>query len=287
MEKLIQNCPHAGDSPRKINIFLVFVAIIPSIVLTLTLLYSFIQVGIEEFEKWIVKILPSGILFSEFLQVGFQVALLLASVFVFNKLISLEHPKKTIYRNNLFKTGDKCTVLIKQLLIAVVCENLWCWFCLRWGTNHPVNTTENQIRLNHLAHGSNGTVYFFIVLVLVIAPLCEEFIFRFVIFNLTRRCFDSYRGDNSSLLAITLGTETKNKYSCISAGFTSPINWWAWVYSSILFAFLHTPTTLSAFDLYFGLGMIIGWFYVRYNSPRASVLCHLCINATNLLIMML
>lgn len=277
-----------GRTFEKINAWVFFAAIIPSIVLVFTLFYSFIQGWVGIIENCAMKMLPSTGLFGGLLQVMLQVALLLLSVFAFNELTSYKHCKRPICWNDLADKTGKNTAFVFQLLVAVICENIWCWFCLHANPSHGASTTKNQVALNHLAHGDIATVYFFILLVLVVAPLCEEFIFRYMIFTLTQRYFGFlYSDDSSPLLIITPKNKSGTAFIHASSGFASPVNWWAWIYSSILFAFLHTPTTISAFDLYFGLGMIIGWFYIRYNSPRASVLCHMCINATSLLIMML
>lgn len=283
MEKFTRFNLRPGRMFEKINALVFFVAIIPSIALVFTLFYSFIQGWVGIIENWIMKILPSAGLLSGLL----QVVLLLISVFAFDELTSYKNYKRPIYWNNSTDKAGKSTAFVFQLLVAVICENIWCWFCLRANSSRGASTTKNQVALNHLAHGDIATVYFFILLVLVVAPLCEEFIFRYMIFNLTQRYFDSCPDDSSPLPIITSKNKSGTAFIYTSTGFASPVNWWAWIYSSILFAFLHTPTTISAFDLYFGLGMIIGWFYIRYNSPRASVLCHMCINATGLLIMML
>lgn len=88
-----------------------------------------------------------------------------------------------------------------------------------------------------------GLVVLYVLFFCVLAPLCEEFIFRGVILHQLRKYGDGF----------------------------------AVVFSSLLFAMMHG--NLAQFPLAFLVGLALGFFMIQFDSIWATVLMHACVNS--------
>lgn len=106
--------------------------------------------------------------------------------------------------------------------------------------------SANQQSLDKIAEHNAGL---FKILVVFIAPFCEEHIFRGMFFNIffTKK-------------------STSNK-------------WLGIVASGFLFAYLHDPALSKYIFVYWVLGMVLAWVYMSTKDLRYSILVHMCYNA--------
>lgn len=105
--------------------------------------------------------------------------------------------------------------------------------------------SENQESLNKIAEHNEGL---FRIMVVFIAPFCEELIFRGMFFNIF---------------------------------FTKPtkINKWLGIAASgFLFAYMHDPTFSKFILVYWVLGIILAWVYMQTKDIRYPMLVHMCYN---------
>lgn len=105
--------------------------------------------------------------------------------------------------------------------------------------------SENQRRLDKIAEHNEGL---FRIMVVFIAPFCEELVFRGMFFN----------------IFFTKPTE-KNK-------------WLGIVANGLLFAYMHDPTFSKYILVYWVLGIILAWVYMQTKDIRYSMLVHMCYN---------
>ncbi|WP_297952318.1 type II CAAX endopeptidase family protein [uncultured Lactobacillus sp.] len=106
--------------------------------------------------------------------------------------------------------------------------------------------SANQQSLDRIAE-HNASL--FKILVVFIAPFCEEHIFRGMFFNI----FFTQKS-------------TSNK-------------WLGIVASGFLFAYLHDPALSKYIFVYWVLGMVLAWVYMSTKDLRYSILVHMCYNA--------
>lgn len=106
--------------------------------------------------------------------------------------------------------------------------------------------SENQQSLDKIAEHNAGL---FKILVVFIAPFCEEHIFRGMFFNIF---------------------------------FTKESTWNKWlgiVASGFLFGYLHDQMLSKYILVYWVLGMVLAWVYMSTKDIRYSILVHMCYNA--------
>lgn len=113
------------------------------------------------------------------------------------------------------------------------------------------NTTpENQAELNEIIKNSN---WLFNLMIVVVAPIFEEIIFRGFLLNTF--FFKDTRANK--ILAILIG------------GF--------------LFAFMHEPKISIYLLVYWGMGIVMTWVYVYTKDLRYSMMVHILNNSLSLL----
>ncbi|RVU71446.1 MULTISPECIES: type II CAAX endopeptidase family protein [Lactobacillus] len=106
--------------------------------------------------------------------------------------------------------------------------------------------SANQEQLNSLAKQSGQL---FKIMVVFIAPACEEVIFRGMFFN-------------------TFFTKATR------------LNKWAGILASgFVFAYLHDPHFTKFILIYWVLGCVLAWVYMSTKDLRYSMLTHMCYNA--------
>lgn len=110
--------------------------------------------------------------------------------------------------------------------------------------------SENQQSLNRLEQGNAGL---FKILVVFIAPFCEETIFRGMFFN----------------IFFTKPTTLNKWLGIITSGF--------------LFGYMHDPMLSKYILVYWVLGIVLAWVYTTTKDLRYSMLVHMCYNAMGLI----
>lgn len=112
------------------------------------------------------------------------------------------------------------------------------------------SSTANQQELNALAK-QNGNM--FKIMVVFIAPFCEELIFRGMFFN----TFFTKSTKSNKVLGILL--------------------------SGLIFAYMHDPSFSKYILVYWAMGCVLGWVYLSTKDVRYSMLTHMLNNAMSLL----
>lgn len=127
-------------------------------------------------------------------------------------------------------------------------------------------TTSNQNALNNtFSSGIHGFIWIIMESILI-APIMEEFLFRWSFFEPIKRLITSFISKKSSLKG-----QSKRRY--LGLGKTI-----AWIYSSIAFSLLHVPTNMMSFGIYFWMGLCIGYIYQKWDSIYASMAFHSFMN---------
>lgn len=106
--------------------------------------------------------------------------------------------------------------------------------------------SENQQSLNRVEQNNAGL---FKILVIFIAPFCEETIFRGMFFN----------------IFFTRPTRLNKWLGIIASGF--------------LFGYMHDPMLSKYILVYWVLGIVLAWVYTTTKDLRYSMLVHMCYNA--------
>lgn len=127
-------------------------------------------------------------------------------------------------------------------------------------------TTSNQNALNNtFSSGIHGFIWIIMESILI-APIMEEFLFRWSFFEPIKRLITNFIAKKSSLKG-----QSKGRY----LGLGKDI---AWIYSSIAFSLLHVPTNMMSFGIYFWMGLCIGYIYQKWDSIYASMVFHSFMN---------
>lgn len=106
--------------------------------------------------------------------------------------------------------------------------------------------SSNQQSLDKIEQNSAGL---FKIMVVFIAPFCEEVIFRGMFFN----------------IFFTKANKQNKWLGIIASGF--------------LFGYLHDPGLSKFIFVYWGLGIVLAWVYITTKDLRYSMLVHMCYNA--------
>lgn len=106
--------------------------------------------------------------------------------------------------------------------------------------------SENQQNLDKIEQASGNL---FKIMVVFIAPFCEEVIFRGMFFN----------------ILFTKETKLNKVLGILVSGF--------------LFGYLHDPTLSKYIFIYWILGIVLAWVYTTTKDLRYSMLVHMCYNA--------
>ncbi|WP_297815423.1 type II CAAX endopeptidase family protein [uncultured Lactobacillus sp.] len=127
------------------------------------------------------------------------------------------------------------------IMIAQVC------FIKLWGTHV---TSDNQAALEAIQSKANPI---FDLLIVIVAPICEEIIFRGMFFN------TFFPNEN----------KTAKIAGIISSGF--------------IFALCHDPNLSKFIFLYWVMGSVLAWTYVTTKDLRYSILAHMLNNLMGVL----
>lgn len=127
------------------------------------------------------------------------------------------------------------------IMVAQVC------FIKLWGTNV---TSANQAELEAIQSKANPV---FNLLIVIVAPICEEIIFRGMFFN----TFFPDENKTAKIAGIIL--------------------------SGFVFAFCHDPSLSKFIFLYWVMGSILAWTYVTTKDLRYSILAHVLNNLMGVL----
>lgn len=106
--------------------------------------------------------------------------------------------------------------------------------------------SENQQGLDRIEQ-STGDL--FKIMVVFIAPFCEEVIFRGMFFN----------------IFFTKETKTNKWLGILASGF--------------VFGYMHDPMLSKYIFIYWVLGIVLAWIYTTTKDLRCSMLVHMCYNA--------
>lgn len=106
--------------------------------------------------------------------------------------------------------------------------------------------SENQQGLDRIEQ-STGDL--FKIMVVFIAPFCEEVIFRGMFFN----------------IFFTKETKTNKWLGILASGF--------------VFGYMHDPMLSKYIFIYWVLGIVLAWIYTTTKDLRYSMLVHMCYNA--------
>lgn len=182
---------------------------------------------------------------------SFTIVLALASVLILGLILWLYKKQLQAVNNWGFNQaphwqGRKLGVaLIGFILIALLGNAI-----LRLVSSSGSTVSQNQLELEQLAKQSGQL---FKILVVFIAPVCEETIFRGMFFN-------------------TFFTKA------------TPFNKWAGiVVSGFVFAYMHDPRITKFILVYWVLGCCLAWVYMQTKDLRYSILTHMCYNALSLI----
>lgn len=127
-------------------------------------------------------------------------------------------------------------------------------------------TTSNQSALNNtFSSGIHGFIWIIMESILI-APIMEEFLFRWSFFEPIKRLITSFIAKKSNLKG-----QSKRRYLILGKII-------AWIYSSIAFSLLHVPTNMMSFGIYFWMGLCIGYIYQKWDSIYASMAFHSFMN---------
>ncbi|WEV43635.1 type II CAAX endopeptidase family protein [Lactobacillus sp. ESL0684] len=118
-------------------------------------------------------------------------------------------------------------------------------------------TSANQAELNQISKQA-GLSY--LLMVCLVAPICEEVIFRGMFFNLFDLIFDHE-------------TPVSKWLGIITAGF--------------IFGYMHDPQITKAILVYWALGCVLSWVYIRTKDLRYSILTHIGYNSFPFLLLYL
>ena len=140
---------------------------------------------------------------------------------------------------------------VKRIIIAVAAFFALVIFQVAYIRLIGGNTvSQNQAELDEVRKVASPM---FNILLVVVAPICEEFIFRALFFN------TFFPADNNL-----------NKWVGIVA-------------SGFVFAYGHDPMFSKFIYLYWVMGMILAWTYVETKDIRYSILTHMLNNILSIL----
>lgn len=147
--------------------------------------------------------------------------------------------------------------------IVMILVNIAVSICTYHGT---ATTTSNQKALSGIFNsGIHGFVWL-IMESIVIAPIFEEFLFRWTFFKIIENQFKNIEKPKD-----VQSKKNNSKYTELSKNI-------AWIYSSVAFSLLHGPTNPISFWVYFWMGLCIGYIYKKWNSIYASMFFHSAMN---------
>ncbi|MDF7682440.1 type II CAAX endopeptidase family protein [Lactobacillus sp. ESL0679] len=146
--------------------------------------------------------------------------------------------------------GHRLLIMLFSLILIVVCSYT---LQILLGVTSQ-NTSANQATLDKISLQAGGL---FIPMVCIIAPICEETIFRGLFFNTFFM-----------------------KESKIS-------KWLGIIFSGFVFGYMHDPSITKFIIIYWALGCILAWVYTSTKDLRYSMLTHMFYNSLPYLLIIL
>ncbi|MDF7639831.1 type II CAAX endopeptidase family protein [Lactobacillus sp. ESL0791] len=144
--------------------------------------------------------------------------------------------------------GTRLIIAVIGVLLILLLNFVLSFFIVA-GTGKT--TSANQQALNQIAMQDN---YMFKLMVAIIAPFCEETIFRGMFFNTFF---------------------TKN---------TKANKWLGIIVSGFLFAYLHDRAFSPYILVYWSMGCVLGWVYMSTKDLRYSMLTHMIYNSLGMIL---
>lgn len=132
-------------------------------------------------------------------------------------------------------------IMLLGLILIVVCA-----YSLQILLGMTQSTSANQATLDKISLQAEGL---FIPMVCIIAPICEETIFRGLFFN-----------------TFFMKETRLNK-------------WLGIICSGFVFAYMHDPSITKFIIIYWALGCILAWVYMTTKDLRYSILTHMLYNS--------
>lgn len=209
----------------------------------------------------------------------FQVILIIVSMliiaffsFVATKSIRDNYSDEENYEERItkpLKTKSFYWSCLKAYVVMIL-VNIAVSICTYHGT---ATTTSNQKALSGIFNsGIHGFVWL-IMESIVIAPIFEEFLFRWTFFKVIGNQFKNIEKSKD-----VQSKKNNSKYTELGKSI-------AWIYSSVAFSLLHVPTNLISFWVYFWMGLCIGYIYKKWNSIYASMFFHSAMNFIVIILM--
>lgn len=180
---------------------------------------------------------------------GRQVIIALATVLIFWAFFAIY--KHQLKEENNWQFNKKPHWNIKRILIAIgafILIIIMQIIFMQYFGGHT--TSANQEAIEKLQSQTNKV---FDIMLVVLAPVCEELIFRGMFFNTF--------------------FPVENVYT----------KWIGIVTSGFIFAFGHDPALDKFLFLYWMMGSILAWTYVKTKDIRYSILAHMLNNLLSLL----
>lgn len=151
--------------------------------------------------------------------------------------------RKNVWKYNASPHWDMHRLLVAGLgFILLICVSIGIPILL--GINGHT-TSANQMQLNEISQKAG---VYFRPMVVIVAPLFEETIFRGMLFN-------TFFGNKSIL----------NK-------------WLGIIVSGFVFGYAHNPAFTKFLFVYWALGSILAWVYVKTKDLRYSIMAHILYN---------
>lgn len=174
-----------------------------------------------------------------------------------------------------FKSAFRKLNIKKYVGLIVLSLFVWLSNSLVAGVCHKLaekmynagSTTVNQANINHVFSNGSYQTLFIVLLSLILAPVCEELIFRYSTLGYLRKSILNSLPNNNS------------KYSRI---ITTVV---LLLVSAAMFGLIHNVTNIFAFIEYAWMGLTFGIVYLIFDDVKSSMLCHAICNAMVLISM--
>lgn len=211
--------------------------------------YAIFTLLISNIVALVVTFSIKDITMSEMLAYTNGITFLLLSIVLF--IIS-----KPLLKEN-FKKHKFKTIITKALLVAaaVYVTSIALGLLYQYGFN-ITETSDNQAGLIEMLKGTSSTAMI-LVFVSVLGPFCEELVFRYSLIQLFEKKF--------------------SKVTCI-------------ILSSFFFGLIHVIQTFDMLYLllYMSLGIVLAYFYYRYNKNIwITIFAHVIYNSISVILLLL
>jgi membrane protease YdiL (CAAX protease family) len=188
-----------------------------------------------------------------YLRFGQFNSLYLAAVTVLILFIIFYLYKKQLQTSNYWHFNQRPHWRWRNLLIAIAALVMIYLAQIVLMTLIGGGDSSNQAALNRIGSSKSSNVLLFNIMVVLLAPICEEVVFRGMFFNLFF---------------------TKAKWSNKLLGILC---------SGFVFAYVHDPHFSKYYVVYWLMGCILAWTYLTTRDLRYSILVHMGNNFISIL----